>query len=401
MEELLLAQISKKLWLLFKTMKRRCFKSLIIFLVGLLCVMSLQSEINRIEDAKGDIRNAIVEKGVSVPTSAKIDEYASYVSQIPTGGNGMSIDVSNLIIFGDSFTQGWTPDGTVTSWGELLVKMLGDMVSQSDVYGEGGCGFSHSSASTGRTFLQAWNNHRSSISWLSKATTVIVMGGINDSDQEYGDVVSGLKSLIDRIRVDCPYAKIIYMFNPAISVYEPNIIRACYRAYSSGEVSGFLKINSWWWVLLENTLFASDYLHPTLNGQKQIAQNVYNSLFGLNVTHMINYDLDLNAGTSATLYIRDDKVRFYFSSNITAARAISVAYFEEWMFPNSSHGGPNSRYNDVVGLLSSGTTFPQPIIASFGQSSNGRVIYFIHIGSDLSTGSAFYNRTFDALEFFG
>lgn len=68
--------------------------------------MSLQSEINRIEDAKGDIRNAIVEKGVSVPTSAKIDEYASYVSQIPTGGNGMSIDVSNLIIFGDSFTQG-------------------------------------------------------------------------------------------------------------------------------------------------------------------------------------------------------------------------------------------------------------------------------------------------------
>ena len=363
--------------------------------------MSLQSEINRIENAKGDIRNAITGKGVSVPTSAKIDEYASYVSKIPIAGNGMSIDASNLIIFGDSFTQGWTPDGTVTSWGTLLVDMLGDMVSQSNVYGEGGCGFSHSSASTGRTFLQAWNNHKSSISWLSQATTVIVMGGINDSDQQYTNVVSGFQALIDRIKIDCPSAKIIYMFNPAISVYEPNIIRACYRTYSAGEVNGLLKINSWWWLLLEKTLFASDYLHPTLNGQKQIAQNVYNSLFGINVTHLNNYDLNLNKGTSATLYIRDDKVRIYFSSNITATRAISVAYFEEWMFPNSSHGGPASRYNDIVGLLSSGTSFSQPIIASFGQSSNGKVIYFIHIGSDLSTGSAFYDKTCNCLDFFG
>lgn len=47
--------------------------------------MSVQSEINRIDGAKDDIRAAIIAKGVEVPASAKIDEMATYVAQIQTG----------------------------------------------------------------------------------------------------------------------------------------------------------------------------------------------------------------------------------------------------------------------------------------------------------------------------
>lgn len=47
--------------------------------------MSVQSEINRIDSAKDDIREAIIAKGVDVPASTKIDGLAAYVAQIQTG----------------------------------------------------------------------------------------------------------------------------------------------------------------------------------------------------------------------------------------------------------------------------------------------------------------------------
>lgn len=44
--------------------------------------MSIQSEITRISDAKSDIADAIEAKGVSVPSSTKIDGYADLIALI-------------------------------------------------------------------------------------------------------------------------------------------------------------------------------------------------------------------------------------------------------------------------------------------------------------------------------
>lgn len=49
--------------------------------------MSIRDEISRIEQAKSDIKSAIIEKGVEVPDSTKINEYAEQISKIPTGTN--------------------------------------------------------------------------------------------------------------------------------------------------------------------------------------------------------------------------------------------------------------------------------------------------------------------------
>lgn len=48
--------------------------------------MSIASEISRLQTAKADIKTAIEAKGVTVPSSAKIDTYDDYVSQISGGG---------------------------------------------------------------------------------------------------------------------------------------------------------------------------------------------------------------------------------------------------------------------------------------------------------------------------
>ena len=58
--------------------------------------MSIANEISRLQTAKADIKSAIEEKGVSVPSSASISTYDDYVLQIQTGGGG-SEDLKQLI----------------------------------------------------------------------------------------------------------------------------------------------------------------------------------------------------------------------------------------------------------------------------------------------------------------
>lgn len=52
--------------------------------------MSVATEIQRLNTAKADIKAAIEAKGVTVPSSATIDTYDDYVSQISGGGGGGS-----------------------------------------------------------------------------------------------------------------------------------------------------------------------------------------------------------------------------------------------------------------------------------------------------------------------
>ena len=50
--------------------------------------MSIADDLIRIADAKAEIRTAIQAKGVTVPSSAKIDAYPDYVDAIQQGGGG-------------------------------------------------------------------------------------------------------------------------------------------------------------------------------------------------------------------------------------------------------------------------------------------------------------------------
>lgn len=56
--------------------------------------MSIATEISRLQTAKADIKTAIEAKGVTVPSSAKIDVFDDYIAQIPTGGSYQSKIVS-------------------------------------------------------------------------------------------------------------------------------------------------------------------------------------------------------------------------------------------------------------------------------------------------------------------
>lgn len=48
--------------------------------------MSIATEITRLQQAKADIKTAIENKGVTVPSSATLDAYDGYIDDIPSGG---------------------------------------------------------------------------------------------------------------------------------------------------------------------------------------------------------------------------------------------------------------------------------------------------------------------------
>ena len=58
--------------------------------------MAISDELTRIQTAKADIKASIEAKGVTIPSSALINQYADYVDQIQTGGGGNE-DLIDLI----------------------------------------------------------------------------------------------------------------------------------------------------------------------------------------------------------------------------------------------------------------------------------------------------------------
>ena len=59
--------------------------------------MSVATEIQRLQTAKADIKTAIENKGVQVPSNALLSTYNIYINQIVTGGGGGSSDLGAFI----------------------------------------------------------------------------------------------------------------------------------------------------------------------------------------------------------------------------------------------------------------------------------------------------------------
>lgn len=66
--------------------------------------MSITTEITRLQGAKANLKTAIESKGVTVPSSATLDDYAALVDSI-SGGGGISVD---------DLVQNLAPSGAIT-----------------------------------------------------------------------------------------------------------------------------------------------------------------------------------------------------------------------------------------------------------------------------------------------
>lgn len=94
--------------------------------------MSVATELQRIIDAKADIKTAIEGKGVTVPSATKLDGYAALVSAIQTGG------VTGLEYEAGTVTKSTGSNITIST--QLsMTKFFVMLDIQTPTYGVNGC----------------------------------------------------------------------------------------------------------------------------------------------------------------------------------------------------------------------------------------------------------------------
>lgn len=349
-------------------------------------IKDIESSISTLEGNVSDINSKLEEDVAGINT--KIDDLNDLTRAVN--------DFKNTIFVGDSYGQGWSPDGTYTSWEDALATILPNMEQSAKING-GGIGFAHTSASISQNALQCWNANKRSINWLATATAVIVMLGINDTDQSTPAVKANAQNFFEQVKSDCPNATIYYFFNTGYTIASRGICMACYEAaYSHSYIRCY---ESAWWMLLQDSYFSSDFKHPNAAGHQLIARKMLNALMGVEINNHVYLDISDQSGYTFNIYVTNDTMRLYLSGSVPSTRAQAVGHFPEKLF--DTRDAPAIATQDVVGILGSGTNFSGSIVVAFGGSSYGNSLYIIHTGEDLTTGSFKFCKTFNVYSFFG
>ena len=189
-------------------------------------------------------------------------EAAKPIFAIPKNGK--------MVCIGDSWLEGYTSVGNVTSWGVRLADYTG--LEGHNIY-QGGAGFYV--ASNGKTFNTLINEAAVN---NADADLVVIGGGINDRNSDPAAVKSAAATAIANARSKFPNAVIWvfpmllsnrYLGSASISVHKAicNAISECQAAnvcFNSG---------AWSWIYDDDSKCA-DNLHPNQAGQNTVAENM-------------------------------------------------------------------------------------------------------------------------------
>lgn len=184
-----------------------------------------------------------------------------------------------FVIIGDSYAEGYTPDGNVIGWGNVLVSILGINADQYEILYKGGAGFSV--AYQGKSFIDLLND--SSISDPETVTDIIVEGGYNEYTQPWSAIGSAIASFVSIARNKYPNAKIWIGHcgwkRDGAALYD--LSQCVYRYILASEMYGATYISNVQFALHEYyRVFASDGIHANQNGQDLIAQITADVILG-------------------------------------------------------------------------------------------------------------------------
>lgn len=194
-----------------------------------------------------------------------------------------------IVLIGDSYSEGYTPSGNVTSWSDMLVSSIKDI----DFINLrlGGSGFLN-----GTTFLQQLQN--ATISSHDTIDEIYVVGGYNDIYYTVGAIESSIKSFSDYVAINYVNAKVYVGFCGNYVKDSSNVAKlgSVYYAYKNSCLysSNLNYIENLQYALLNNSYFSSDGIHPGLSGQKV--------LFGYLKSFIYNKKIDVQTSYVQNLF---------------------------------------------------------------------------------------------------
>ena len=181
----------------------------------------------------------------------------------------MNLVKRNVILIGDSYLEGYTPNGHIKSWGTLLQEKLPN--NNYIIKYKGGTGFAYTVDN--QNFVTLLD----SIPDNSNITDIIVGGGFNDRYCTDNEIVNGISNFVNKAKRKFPNATVkIGMIGWSTDPAKQDSLRSTINSYKKGAI--FNKVN--YLDNVEDTLhnhnnyFSSDGIHPNEEGQIAIANNM-------------------------------------------------------------------------------------------------------------------------------
>ena len=295
-----------------------------------------------------------------------------------------------LIFIGDSYGDGYTPDGNTTGWCDRLKsKLVNCHFSAGNIYinHKGGASFSNSSNS----FLTLLKVVESQVGNKKMVTDVLVGGGYNEL--AYADKIETVKSNIDTLisYVQSTYPNAIVHFAPfGVAFKDRNnqfalryklmpayTTKACYKNQPFVMVPGAENILSF-----EN-MMSSDGIHPNDWGLENIAEYLKGYILGTGSSAIDKRQLSvgLNGGTfTGTIYgqcLGDINIyRIIFDQSVNHLNSNGINGFKLYTpvrtnaFPWRA---PNMGYTDANAIIqANGGFFDVPVKFNV---TNGNELY--------------------------
>lgn len=284
-----------------------------------------------------------------------------------------------LILIGDSYGDGYTPDGHETGWCDRLKnKLVNCHFSADNIYinHKGGASFSNSSNS----FLTLLKGVESQVGNKKMVTDVLIGGGYNEL--AYGDKIDTVKFNIDTVisYVQSTYPNAVVHFAPfGVAFKDRNnqfalryklmpayTTKACYKNQPFVVVPGAENILSF-----EN-MMSSDGIHPNEWGLENIAEYLKGYILGTGSSAIDKRQLSvgLNGGTfTGTIYgqcLGDINIyRIIFDQSVNHLNSNGINGFKLYTpvrtnaFPWRA---PNMGYTDANAIIqANGGFFDVPV----------------------------------------
>lgn len=188
------------------------------------------------------------------------------------------------ILIGDSYLEGWTPEGTVKNWGQFYADISGDTINESlFIFCKGGAGFVNAVDNiTFNTLLSnAVNDARIKNDEVSK---IIVIGGVNDGTR---DPFNYMKTFMDTAKANFVNATVYLGYNGAGAENRCNVYAKMYamEIYKRYCYLGYVYLDNIISSIQRKSCFSkSDHFHLNEAGQKYFAGAIYTTVHGGHVS---------------------------------------------------------------------------------------------------------------------
>lgn len=247
------------------------------------------------------------------------------------------------ICIGDSYGEGYNPDGNVTGWPQLIKSYLGLTDDNFFSNSLGGSGFVN--GITFATLLNQTTNHFNN----EDVTNVIVCGGFNDGGKTENDIINAIYNFKKQANILYPNAHIFVGFiGESTDMNSRGNLNLPRTSYCSGcEYNGITYLSGVENALHCTAMFGSDGVHPNTWGEETIAKAISNALLN-GYGSVVHAGVKINAvgfkhGFTGSTIIEtmqyNDTCAFYGSFSMTRTENVAFkgdgTFYELFSFANS------------------------------------------------------------------